>query len=316
MAKLDMAKVREQLAAAKRTVKKTTTQTNSKAKELLWKPDEGENLIRIVPSQHQTDTPFEKITFHYKFTKNFNGEEKTVTYISPTNFGKPDPIVELSDRLKNSGDRKLWGRGKFLEPKARTYVPVIVRGKESEGVKYWGFGVQIFEQLVGAMDELDTAGESITDLLNGYDIRVDFIPAEKSNKVDPKSGKKFPDTKITVKRKSSPVIPQDFPNAKEVLKKITSEQPKLIEAWECPSYDDLAKSLEVFLKRNEAGRAAAAGETPVVEAEETVIVPTEEQVTETAQESPSAAQAAVNLTKPESTEDMKDVYDELFGLKS
>ena len=316
MAKLDMAKVKEQLAAAKRTVKKTTTQTKSKAKELLWKPEEGENLIRIVPNQHQTDTPFEKITFHYKFTKNFNGEEKAVTFISPTNFGKPDPIVELSDRLKNSGDRKLWGRGKFLEPKARTYVPVIVRGKEAEGVKYWGFGVQIFEQLVGAMDELDTAGESITDLLNGYDIRVDFIPAEKSNKVDPKTGKKFPDTKITVKRKSSPVIPQDFPNGKEVLKKITSEQPKLIEAWECPSYDDLAKSLEVFLKRNEAGRAAAAGNAPVVEAEVTVEVPTEEQVAVVAEESPSAAQAAVNLTKSESTEDMKDVYDELFGLKS
>lgn len=316
MAKLDMAKIREQLAAAKRTVKKTSTQSNSKAKELLWKPDEGENLIRIVPSQHQEGSPFEKITFHYKFTKNFNGEEKATTYISPTNFGKPDPIVELSDRLKESGDRKLWGRGKFLEPKARTYVPVIIRGKESEGVKYWGFGVQIFEQLVGAMDELETAGESITDLANGYDIRVDFIPAEKSNKADPKTGKKFPDTKITVKRKSSPVVPQDFPNVKEVLKKITSEQPKLIDAWDCPSYDDLAKSLEVFLKRNEAGRDAAAGNVPVVATEETVEIPTQEQVAQTAEVSPSAAQAAVNLTKSESTEDMKDVYDELFGLKS
>jgi hypothetical protein len=311
MAKLNMALVKEQLAAAKRTVKKNTSNQNSRMKELIWKPDEGENLIRIVPNQFQEGTPFIKLTFHYQFTANINGEEKNVTYISPSNFGKPDPVIELSERLQKSGDRKLWGQGKQLEPKARTYVPIVVRGKEEEGVKFWGFGVQIFDQLVIAMDEPDYS--EMIDLNNGNDIKVEFIPAEKSNKISP-DGRRFPDTKIFIKPKSRPVIPADHPKAKEILEKITTQQPKLIEAWTCPEYDVLSKALEAFLKKREAGKAASMG-LPVVAVEtETVVVPTEEQIVSAPSESPSAAQAAANIAKPESTGDMKDVYDELFGL--
>jgi hypothetical protein len=320
MAKLDMAKIKEQLAAAKRTVKKNTSNQNSKLKDLIWKPEEGENLIRMVPNQFQEKTPFIKLTFHYQFTANINNEERNITYISPSNFGKPDPIIELSERLKSSGDKKLWGKGKSLEPKARTYVPIIVRGKEEEGVKYWGFGVQIFDQLVTAMDELDSAGENITDLLNGYDIKVDFIPAEKSSKVAP-DGRKFPETTIVVKRKSSPVIPKDHPKAREILDKITTKQPVLTEAWECPEYSVLAKALEVFLKKREQGKLASSGETVKVVEDENVVLPTEEQIIASQPTpvvdvvSPSATQAAVNVETPDSTEKMKDVYDELFGLK-
>jgi hypothetical protein len=76
----------------------------------------------------------------------------------------------------------------------------------------------------------------------------------------------------------------------------------------------LAKALEVFLKKREAGRAASR-EMPLVDLEtDTVVLPTEEQIVAATVESPSAIQAAMNVEKPESTEDMKDVYDELFGL--
>lgn len=319
MAKLNMAKVKEQLAAAKRTVKKTSTNTNSRLKELIWKPEEGENLIRIVPNQYQDDTPFIKLTFHYQFTANINGEEKNVTYISPSNFGKPDPVVELSERLKASGDRKLWGKGKSLEPKARTYVPIIVRGKEEEGVKYWGFGVTIFDQLVSAMDEPDYA--DMIDLNNGNDIKVEFVPAEKSNKVSP-DGRKFPDTKIFIKPKPRPVITPDNPKAKEILEKITKQQPVLTEAWTCPEYDVLAAALEKFLKKREAGRAASTGETTeTAETNENIVLPTEEQIAAAAAPapanvvSPTAAKAAANVTPPATTDEMTSVFDELFNDK-
>lgn len=314
MAKLNMALVKEQLAAAKRTVKKSSTNSNSRMKELIWKPDEGENLIRIVPNQYKEGTPFIKITFYYNFTANINGEEKNITYISPQNFGKADPVLELSERLQKSGDRKLWGQGMSLLPKARTYVPIVVRGKEEEGVKFWGFGVQIFDQLVIAMDEPDYS--EMIDLNNGNDIKVEFIPAEKSNKIA-QDGRRFPDTKIFIKPKSRPVIPTDHPKAKEILEKITTQQPNLMEAWTCPEYDVLSKALENFLKKREKGRQAAAAEVsaPVVAIEpDNVVLPTEEQIAAVAAVSPSAAQAATNIATPESTEGMKDVYDELFGL--
>lgn len=307
-----MAKIKEQLSAAKRTIKKTSN-TSSKAKELIWKPEEGDNTIRIVPRPDELDNPFVKLLFHYQFT---NQEGKSQTFISPSNFGKADPVIELSERLKASGDRKLWGKGKSLEPKARNYVPIIVRGKEVEGVKWWGFGVQIFDQLVAAIDELELAGETITDLTNGYDIKVEFIPAEKSTKVSP-DGKKFPETKIAVKRKSSPVVSTDNPAVKEILEKITKKQPVLSEAWECPAYDVLAKALEIFLKKNEAGHAAATA-VPTIEVkaeDDNVILPTEEQIA--AATSPSAAKAVSNVAAPTSTADeMTAVFDELFNEKS
>lgn len=297
---LNMSKIKEQLSAAKRTVKKTAT--SSKAKELIWKPEEGTQAIRIVPRPEEPDNPFVKLLFHYQFT---NAEGKAQTFVSPANFGKADPVIELSDRLKASGDRKLWGRGKSLEPKARNYVPVLVRGKESDGVKWWGFGVQIFEQLVAAIDELELAGESITDLNNGYDIKVEFVPAEKSTKVSP-DGKKFPETKITVTRKSSPVVGSDNPQAKEILEKITAKQPSLNEAWECPSYETLSKALESFLKRSDAGRAAS---VPTVEVPST---PTPTPVAVTENVSPSATQATANATTPKSQDEMTAVFEELF----
>jgi hypothetical protein len=246
---LNLDKLNAHIAAVKRNSgKKTSTQTNSRQKDLIWKPEEGTQIVRIVPNQFQPDYPFIVLKFHYDFA----GEDgRTKTFISPSNFGNPDPVIELSERLKKSGDKKLWYRGKTLEPKARTYVPIIIRGKEEEGVKFWGFGVQIFDQLAAAMTEPDYG--DITDLNNGCDIQVTFVPAEKSNKTSP-SGKKFPETSIFIKPKPRPVVNNDNPKVKEILEKITAQQPKLIDIWECPTYEVLSKALENYLKKSEAGK--------------------------------------------------------------
>ncbi len=76
------------------------------------------------------------------------------------------------------------------------------------------------------------------------------------------------------------------------------------------------------MKKREEGRAASTEEVPtkVVE-DETVVLPTEEQIAAAQGPapanvvSPSAEKAVSNVVAPESTEEMKDVYDELFGLK-
>jgi hypothetical protein len=57
-----------------------------------------------------------------------------------------------------------------MQPKIRTYVPIIVRGKEEEGVKFWGFGARVHEQLLSALNEPEYG--DITDLNNGRDIQV------------------------------------------------------------------------------------------------------------------------------------------------
>ena len=40
------------------------------------------------------------------------------------------------------GDKEDWKSAKQMEPKLRTFVPIIVRGQEGDGVRFWGFGKQ------------------------------------------------------------------------------------------------------------------------------------------------------------------------------
>ena len=182
-----MDKVRNKLASFDKTKKGGKKLTESqqeradKIKKYIWKPEPGKQVVRIVPYQYQPDFPFIELKFHY----DFNGDR--VNYLSPSSINKPDPIVELAVRLEKVKDT--WAKGRKMQPKLRTYVPIIVRGKEEEGVKFWGFGARVCEQLMSAINEPDYG--DITDLNGGYDITVDFKTAEEL-KAD------FPDTKILI----------------------------------------------------------------------------------------------------------------------
>ena len=81
------------------------------------------------------------------------GDNKT--HLSPVSFGRPDPINEFAGKLKSTGEKDEWIQGKRLEPKMRTFAPVLVRGKEQEGVKFWGFGKTVYQELLGFIADPD-----------------------------------------------------------------------------------------------------------------------------------------------------------------
>src|SRR5579862_1645505 len=164
---LDRDRVKSKLASFdknKKGAKKAPSEQQLKVKQYIWKPESGKQVIRIVPHQYSPDFPFIELKWHY----DFNGDK--VSYLSPSSQNKPDPIVELANKLEKSKDT--WLKGRKMQPKLRTYVPIIVRGREEEGVKFWGFGVQVYEQLIAALDEPEYG--DITDLVNGHDIQVSF----------------------------------------------------------------------------------------------------------------------------------------------
>ena len=99
---LDLNKIKSRLD----TLKNNTTKSTA-----LWKP-QGKQTIRIVPYAHNPENPFIELLFHY----NMNGK----TYLSPSSFGRPDPIVEFANKLKKSGSKDDWKQGRALEPKLRT----------------------------------------------------------------------------------------------------------------------------------------------------------------------------------------------------
>jgi hypothetical protein len=152
----------------------------------LWKPEPGKQTIRIVPYQYDKENPFQELYFHYDLGKK--------NFLSPVTYGKADPVVEFAEKLKSSGNSDEWKLGKKLEPKMRTYVPVIVRGKESEGVKFWGFGKNVYTELLGFIADPDYG--DLSDPMNGRDIVVEFTPAE---------GGAYPKTTIRVKPNATPL---------------------------------------------------------------------------------------------------------------
>jgi len=204
-------------------------QTTNNRTSSLWKPQPGKTQIRIVPYAFNKDNPFIELFFHY----NLNNR----SYLSPISFGRPDPIEEFAQKLKASGNKEDYQLSKKLEAKMRTFAPVIVRGEESQGVKFWGFGKTVYQELLSIIADPDYG--DITDAVNGRDVSVEFISAEES-------GASFPKTNIRVKPNQTPI--SDEPSVLELVK---TSQKDITEIYQEQSYEDLTGILNEWLNPSE-----------------------------------------------------------------
>jgi len=204
-------------------------QTTNNRTSNLWKPQPGKTQIRIVPYAFNKENPFIELFFHY----NLNNR----SYLSPISFGRPDPIEEFAQKLKASGNKEDYQLSKKLEAKMRTFAPVIVRGEESQGVKLWGFGKTVYQELLSIIADPDYG--DITDPVNGRDVSVEFISAEES-------GASFPKTNIRVKPNQTPI--SDEPS---VLESVKTSQKDITEIYQEQSYDDLTNVLNEWLNPSE-----------------------------------------------------------------
>lgn len=203
--------------------------TQNRASE-QWKPTPGKHQVRIVPYKYNKDNPFIELYFHY----NVNGK----TYLSPQSFGRPDPIVEFADKLKRMGTKDDWKAAKRMEPKLRTYVPVLVRGEEDQGVRFWGFGKTVYQEILGYIADPDYG--DITDPRTGRDIVVEYTSAEDA-------GTQFPTTTIRVKPKET-LITED----KEKFEEYLNDQTEITDLYSELTYDELKDVLNGWLNPEEA----------------------------------------------------------------
>jgi len=200
-------------------------QTTTSTKKSFWKPEPGKTQVRIVPYKFNKDNPFIELFFHYQFGNK--------THLSPVSFGRPDPINEFASKLKSTGVKDDWIQGKRLEPKMRTFVPIVVRGQENEGVKFWGFGKTVYQELLSIIADPDYG--DITDPINGRDITVEkMTPAE--------AGNQYGKTTIRVKPNQSPLT-----NNKEQLKMMFESQVDINELYTEPSHDELSEVLDAYM---------------------------------------------------------------------
>ena len=163
-------------------------QTSNTRTSNLWKPQPGTQVVRIVPYKFNRDNPFIELYFHY----DLGGKN----YLSPISFGRPDPIEEFAQKLKSTGSKEDYRLGRKIEAKMRTFTPIVVRGEEKEGVRFWGFGKTVYQELLSIIADPDYG--DITDAVSGRDVAVEFKTAEET-------GKSFPSTTIRVKPNQTPI---------------------------------------------------------------------------------------------------------------
>ena len=203
----------------------TQLQTTNNRTSNLWKPQPGKQVIRVLPYKHNKDNPFIELFFHFGLNNK--------TYLSPITFGRPDPIEEFASKLKTSGNREEYQMARKLEAKMRTFAPVIVRGEEGQGVKFWGFGKTVYQELLSVIADPDYG--DITDAVSGRDVSVEFKTAEEI-------GASFPKTNIRVKPNQTPITED-----KAQLEGLLDNQKDITELYQELSYEELTDVLNEWL---------------------------------------------------------------------
>lgn len=244
-------------------------------KNVLWKPEAGKQRIRIVPYVHRKENPFLELYFHYDISKK--------SMLSPITNGNPDPVVEFAEKLKRTGDKEDWLMGRKIEPKMRTYVPIIVRGKESEGVKFWGFGKTIYTEILSIIADPDYG--DITDLMNGRDIDVEFTPAE---------GAAYPKTAIRVKPNTQPATDD------KAIAQLILNQPNLNDIFPEPTYAELEAALKEWMNPESA------------DSDVTTTAETTKPTSKTIEED-GDVETFRKQSKQASTSDISDAFNDLFN---
>jgi hypothetical protein len=194
---------------------------------------------------------------------------------SPSNWGEKDPIKEFAKQLRQSSDKENWRLAKKLDAKVRIFVPVIVRGEESEGVKLWQFGKEVYQEFLnmGADDEIG----DYTDIMEGRDIKLTTVGPDVT-------GTAYNKTSISPSLKASPLS-----SDKKELERFMDEQPNPMEVFKKFTFEEVKQALHNWLTPEEEGE----------EEEET--------------ESPSQPKSNFTIFKTEPKKSTADKFDDLFG---
>ena len=198
---------------------------NNSRRNTMWRPVEGEETtVRILAFPDNDGQPFKERWFYYNIGSNPG-------LLAPYQFGQPDPIQDLINKLRDEGTKESYELAKKLYPKMRSYAPVIVRGEEDRGVRLWGFGKTVYTSLLNIM--LDEDYGDITDPLEGRDVKVICTKPP---------GRQWATTEVRPRGKQTPL--NDNPTkAKEWL----SNLPDLDQLYSCKSSDELEKIINDWL---------------------------------------------------------------------
>ncbi len=217
---IDLNKMRQKHAAL--------TNRGGDTNDFFWKPDEGTHQIRLVCPVD--GDPFFEAYYHYSM-----GLEGRTTVLSPRTFGEDDPIAEWGTRLWNEGTDSSKEAAKRFWPKMRVFAPIVVRGEEDKGVRWWGFSRTTYQALLDVV--LDPEYGDITDTEKGTDLRIDY---------GKKQGQSFPTTDVRPMRRTTALA-----STEEEINTLLESVVPIDQVFEANSYEACEKILNETLGESE-----------------------------------------------------------------
>jgi len=198
--------------------------TNSR-RDTMWRPQEGdETTVRLLAFTDNDGQPFKERWFYYNIGNNPG-------LLAPYQFGKPDPIQELINKLRDDSSKESYELAKKLYPKMRCYAPVVVRGEEDKGVRLWSFGKTVYQSLLNIM--LDEDYGDITDPAEGRDVKVTCTKAP---------GRMWATTEVRPRGKQTSLHKDNG-----TVKKWLSNIPSLDDMYTLKTYEELEKIVNDWL---------------------------------------------------------------------
>ena len=196
-------------------------------RDTFWRPQDGEQTIRIVPTAD--GDPFKDFWFHYNVGNNPG-------FLSPKrNFGEEDPLNDFVRKLFNEGTEESIKMAKSLMARQRFFSPVLVRGEEDKGVRIWGYGKQVYEQLLNLV--LNPEYGDITDTETGTDLVLHYGKPP---------GASFPQTKLTPRRRSS-VLCDDAVGGDDRCAELLENIPEFDTLFERKTPEEVGALLDAYL---------------------------------------------------------------------
>ncbi len=160
---------------------------------VFFRPDDGDTDIRIVPAPD--GDPLKEMFFHYNV-----GNHQGGIMCPKRNFGERCPICDFASSVwreaADNNDEESKKLAKSLFVRTRYFSPVVVRGREDEGIKVYGYGKTAYELLLGYI--LDPEYGDVTDINEGTDITLTYTKPTKPGA--------FPQTNLKMRRNTSPLL--------------------------------------------------------------------------------------------------------------
>ena len=134
-----------------------------------WKPEVGTTEIRVLPYNDGNGQPVQEVLYY---------DSKFLTdrrFVSPYQYGMDDPINDMFVSM-SSGPRLEKNVFKMLmqfRAKPSYYMPIIVRGREDEGVMFWELSEKNLQKVyMNTFAHPDSEDDDLTDLEKGFDFTV------------------------------------------------------------------------------------------------------------------------------------------------